>query len=79
MVSVGIFNLAETLWIENIRKVKISMEICELSIIEDPFFYRYTKIKELESFSTTELTIALSVVRKECCIKEKVFHSQSGD
>lgn len=43
----------------------MSMEIRELAIIEDPCFYQYTTIKELESFNTSELTIALSVVRKE--------------
>lgn len=41
------------------------MEIRELIIIEDPCFYQYTTIKELESFNTSELTIALSVLRKE--------------
>lgn len=58
----------------------MSMEIRELTIIEDPCFYQYTTIKELESFNTSELTIALSVVRKEQRrLKEKVYHSGSGD
>lgn len=58
----------------------MSMEIRELTIIEDPYFYQYTTIKELESFNTSELTIALSVVRKEQRrLKEKVYHSGSGD
>ena len=49
------------------------MEIRELTVIEDPCFYQYTTIKELESFNTSELTIALSVVRKEQRrLKEKV-------
>ncbi len=56
------------------------MEIRELIIIEDPCFYQYTTIKELESFNTSELTIALSVLRKEQRrLKEKVYHSGSGD
>jgi SET domain-containing protein len=58
----------------------MSMEIRELIIIEDPCFYQYTTIKELESFNTSELTIALSVLRKEQRrLKEKVYHSGSGD
>lgn len=58
----------------------MSMEIRELTIIEDPCFYQYTTIKELESFNTSELTIALSVLRKEQRrLKEKVYHSGSGD
>jgi hypothetical protein len=68
----------------NVRNYKkgweMSMEIRELTIIEDPCFYQYTTIKELESFNTSELTIALSVVRKEQRrLKEKVYHSGSGD
>ena len=56
------------------------MEIRELTIIEDPCFYQYTTIKELESFNTSELTVALSVLRKEQRrLKEKVYHSGSGD
>ncbi|EMJ6878512.1 hypothetical protein RD719_003032 [Enterococcus faecalis] len=58
----------------------MSMEIRKLTIIEDPCFYQYTTIKELESFNTSELTIALSVLRKEQRrLKEKVYHSGSGD
>ncbi|WPH48380.1 hypothetical protein SHT67_14180 (plasmid) [Enterococcus faecalis] len=58
----------------------MSMELRELTIIEDPCFYQYTRIKALESFNTSELTIALSVIRKEQRrLKEKVYHSGSGD
>lgn len=49
----------------------MSMEIRELTVIEDPCFYQYTTIKELESFNTSELTIALSVVRKEAASIER--------
>ena len=55
----------------------MSMEIRELTIIEDPLLLSiYDDKKELESFNTSELTIALSVVRKEQRrLKEKVYHS----
>ena len=50
----------------------MSMEIRELTIIEDPCFYQYTTIKELESFNTSEL-------KEQRRLKEKVYHSGSGD
>ena len=46
--------------------------------INDPCFYQYTRKKELESFNTSELTIALSVLRKEQRrLKEKVYKKRA--
>ncbi|EIP8133641.1 hypothetical protein LT189_002389 [Enterococcus faecalis] len=45
--------------------------------INDPCFYQYTRKKELELFNTSELTIALSVLRKEQRrLKEKVYQKK---
>lgn len=52
----------------------------EMKIIEDPCFYQYTPVKELNTLNTSELTIALSVLRKEQRrLKEKVFRSFPKD
>ncbi|MGX2947091.1 hypothetical protein [Enterococcus alishanensis] len=37
----------------------------ELKVTKDPSFYQYTDLEELEVMNTSELTIALKVLRKE--------------
>lgn len=37
----------------------------ELTITKDPSFYQYTDFKELDTFTTSELTIALRILRQE--------------
>lgn len=45
-----------------------------LDIINDPQFYQYTTLKDLELMNTSELTIHLSIIRKEQRrLKEKCY------
>ncbi|WP_246601588.1 hypothetical protein [Enterococcus alishanensis] len=37
----------------------------ELKVTKDPSFYQYIDLEELEVMNTSELTIALKVLRKE--------------
>lgn len=56
------------------KKCESNTETKSLIQIKDPCFYQYTDYKELKSFNTSELTIALSVLRKEQRrLKEKVY------
>lgn len=56
------------------KKRKSYTETKSFIQIKDPCFYQYTDYKELKSFNTSELTIALSVLRKEQRrLKEKVY------